>query len=82
MVFILVCYGGEYGFDFEYVVCYYNIIFEEVISIYFEGEYLVYMIGFVFGFLFFGGLFEKIVMFCWLFFCIFIFVGLVGIVGM
>lgn len=82
IVEILVCYGGEFGLDIEYVVEINNIIVDDVIKIYFEGKYLVYMIGFVLGFFYLGGMLEKIVVLRCEFLRIVILAGLVGIVGM
>jgi len=55
-VVIPVCYGGEYGPDLEFVAHYHNLSVDEVIAQHTEPEYLVYMIGFMPGFPYMGGL--------------------------
>lgn len=79
---IFVCYGGDFGFDLEEVVKMNDLMLEDVICIYIEGEYFVYMFGFVLGFLFLGGMFEWIRVLRKLLLRLLILVGLVGIVGM
>lgn len=56
LVEIPVCYGGDYGPDLNYVAEYHGLSPEEVIKRHSEVEYLVYMIGFMPGFPFMGGL--------------------------
>lgn len=55
-VIIPVCYGGEYGPDLEYVAHYHNLRPHEVIAKHTAPEYLIYMIGFMPGFPYMGGL--------------------------
>ena len=55
-VIIPVCYGGEYGPDLEFVAQYHNLSVNEVINKHSESQYLVYMIGFMPGFPYMGGL--------------------------
>lgn len=59
-VIIPVCYGGEYGPDLEYVAHYHNLSVKEVIALHTEPEYLVYMIGFMPGFPYMGGLAPEL----------------------
>lgn len=51
-----VCYGGEYGPDLEEVARYHSLTAEEVIRLHSEAVYRVYMIGFLPGFAYMGGL--------------------------
>ncbi len=60
VVEIPVCYGGEYGPDLAYVAQYNQLTPEEVIARHSSGEYLVYMLGFLPGFAYLGGMDEKI----------------------
>jgi len=57
---IPVCYGGEYGPDIDTVARLNSITVNEVISIHSEREYQVYMLGFLPGFPYLGGLSSKI----------------------
>jgi inhibitor of KinA len=59
-IVIPVCYGGEFGPDLKEVAQYHGLTEEEVIHIHSHGEYKVYMIGFVPGFAYLGGLSPKI----------------------
>lgn len=59
---IPVCYGGEFGPDLKEVADYHQIGTEEVIRIHSIGSYLVYMIGFVPGFAYLGGMSPRIAM--------------------
>lgn len=60
IVNIPVLYGGKWGPDLEYVAEYHKLTVEEVIQHHIEGYYLVYMIGFMPGFPFLGGLSPRI----------------------
>ena len=60
VVEIPVCYGGEYGPDLAYVAEYHHISEEEVIRRHSSGDYLVYMLGFLPGFAYMGGMDESI----------------------
>ena len=60
VVEIPVCYGGEYGPDLAYVASYHQITEEEVIRRHSAGVYLVYMLGFLPGFAYMGGMDESI----------------------
>lgn len=55
-----VLYGGEEGPDLDEVAKYNHISSQEVIRLHTEGYYLVYMLGFVPGFPYLGGMNEKI----------------------
>ncbi len=57
---IPVCYGGEYGPDLEFVAKNAQISVEEVIKIHSSKDYLIYMLGFLPGFSYLGGLDERI----------------------
>jgi len=57
---IPVCYGGELGPDLEDVARQHDINAREVIDIHAAGEYLVYMVGFMPGFAYLGGLSSRI----------------------
>ena len=54
-------YGGEYGPDLGYVAEHTGLTPQEVISIHSSPDYLVYMIGFTPGFLYLGGMSERLV---------------------
>lgn len=56
LIEIPVAYGGSYGPDLAYVANYNNLTEEEVIQLHTENECLVYMLGFVPGFAFMGGM--------------------------
>ncbi|MFQ5711053.1 MAG: 5-oxoprolinase subunit PxpB [Candidatus Geothermarchaeales archaeon] len=53
-------YGGEYGPDLEFVAQYHGMTPEEVVSLHESGEYRVYMLGFMSGFPYLGGLPKEI----------------------
>ncbi|MDW8542325.1 5-oxoprolinase subunit PxpB [Staphylococcus sp. KG4-3] len=53
---IPVFYGGEYGQDLNEVASYNNLSEEEVVQLHTENTYLIYMLGFMPGFPFLGGL--------------------------
>lgn len=55
-----VCYGGEMGPDLPYVAEHNGLTEEEVIAIHAQETYLVYMIGFLPGFPYLGGMSPKI----------------------
>ncbi len=57
---IPVCYGGEYGPDMQNVMDNANLSEEEVIQIHTSEDYLIYMLGFLPGFTYLGGLDERI----------------------
>ena len=57
---IPVCYGGEYGPDIENIAEHAGLSVEEVIKIHSSKDYLIYMLGFLPGFTYLGGLDERI----------------------
>lgn len=57
---IPVCYGGEYGPDLENIANNAGLSTEEVIAIHSSRDYLIYMLGFLPGFSYLGGLDERI----------------------
>lgn len=57
---IPVCYGGEWGQDLAYVADYHGLEKQEVINLHANREYLIYMMGFMPGFPYLGGLSEKL----------------------
>ncbi|MFD1037043.1 5-oxoprolinase subunit PxpB [Virgibacillus byunsanensis] len=60
VVHVPVVYGGNYGPDLQQVADYHQLTIEEVIAIHQQPEYLIYMIGFLPGFPYLGGLDKKI----------------------
>lgn len=60
LVEIPVCYGGAYGPDLETVAAHAGLLPEEVIRRHTAPEYRVYMLGFLPGFAYLGGLDETI----------------------
>ncbi len=56
LVEIPVCYGSEFGPDLDYVAKYHGLSVDEVIRKHTAPEYRVYMIGFMPGFPYLGGL--------------------------
>ena len=57
---IPVCYDGEYGPDLSNIAEHAGITKEEVIAIHSSSDYLIYMLGFLPGFSYLGGLDERI----------------------
>ena len=57
---IPVCYGGEYGPDIENIAEHAGLSVDEVIEIHSSRDYLIYMLGFLPGFTYLGGLDERI----------------------
>ncbi|NBI11204.1 5-oxoprolinase subunit PxpB [Colidextribacter sp. OB.20] len=55
-----VCYDERFGPDLEYVARYHGITREEVISLHSSQDYLVYMLGFIAGFPYLGGMDERL----------------------
>lgn len=57
---IPVCYGGEYGPDMGTIAAHAGLTEKEVIEIHSSRDYLIYMLGFLPGFCYLGGLDERI----------------------
>ena len=57
---IPVCYGGQYGPDLENIAGHAGLSPQEVIDIHCSRDYLIYMLGFLPGFSYLGGLDERI----------------------
>lgn len=57
---IPVCYGGDFGPDIENIAANAGLSVEEVIKIHTSCDYLIYMLGFLPGFCYLGGLDERI----------------------
>jgi inhibitor of KinA len=60
IVEIPVAYGGDFGPDLDDVARLHDMTPDEVVTIHAAGEYLVYMIGFMPGFAYLGGLDSRI----------------------
>ncbi|MFZ3576876.1 5-oxoprolinase subunit PxpB [Virgibacillus sp. DJP39] len=60
LVHIPVVYGGEYGPDLERVAKHSDCTTDEVVELHQEGSYLVYMLGFLPGFPYLGGMTSRI----------------------
>lgn len=58
---IPVCYGGELGPDLDDVARQHGMAPRDVIEMHTAGDYLVYMVGFMPGFAYLGGLDERLV---------------------
>ena len=57
---IPVCYGGEFGPDIATIAEHAGLTEQEVIEIHSSRDYLIYMLGFLPGFCYLGGLDERI----------------------
>jgi len=57
---IPVCYDKHFALDWEVVCDYTGLKWEEVVDLHCRNEYLVYMLGFIPGFLYLGGLNDQI----------------------
>jgi inhibitor of KinA len=57
---IPVCYGGVLGPDLEDVARRHELSAQDVIDVHVAGDYLVYMVGFMPGFAYLGGLSSRI----------------------
>ncbi|RIM80640.1 5-oxoprolinase subunit PxpB, partial [Staphylococcus arlettae] len=57
---IPVCYGGDYGPDLEEVAAVHNLSTTQVIDLHTKEDYLIYLLGFMPGFPFLGGLSSQL----------------------
>ena len=57
---IPVCYGGKYGPDMDIIAKHAGLTEEEVVRIHSSRDYLIYMLGFLPGVTYLGGLDERI----------------------
>ncbi len=60
IIHIPVCYEGEFAIDLQEVAEYVHMTCEEVIQLHSSCDYLIYMLGFLPGFAYLGGLDEKL----------------------
>ena len=60
IISIPVCYGNEFGPDLQYVASYHHLTIDEVTGLHADAAYKVYMIGFVPGFAYMGGLSDLL----------------------
>lgn len=60
LIEIPVVYGNEFGPDLEYVAGYNNLSTQEVVQIHTGTNYLIYMLGFIPGFPYLGGMSVRI----------------------
>ena len=60
LVEIPVCYGGEYGGDLAFVANHAGLLEQEVVDIHCGRDYRIYMLGFLPGFPYLGGLDERL----------------------
>jgi len=60
LITVPVCYGGTYGPDLEFVARHSKLTTDEVITLHASATYTVYMIGFIPGFAYMGGMDTRL----------------------
>ncbi len=60
IVYVPVCYGGEYGPDLSALADFHSLSEEQLVGLHSSTDYLVYMLGFTPGFCYMGGMDERI----------------------